>query len=230
METKERLGGRIHTLRTGPALVELGAEFVHGENSALNQLITDYRFTTHTVPEQNQIFRDGRLEPVPIWEQVGELLGRVDPRAPDESFTAYLDHAHLPLGQREIALGFVEGFNAADANVASAHALLRSQFSAEQSNGSKQMRLNAGYGALVAALESELRTSGATICTSTTARRLKWNPGRVEVLMEPHGMLRASAAIVTLPLGVLKTDLLTFEPPLPRKREAMNALPFWECT
>lgn len=41
LEAKDRLGGRIHTIRSGNQIVEFGAEFVHGQNKTLLQLIEE---------------------------------------------------------------------------------------------------------------------------------------------------------------------------------------------
>src|SRR5687767_13576304 len=229
VEAKERLGGRIHTAPKGKMPVELGAEFIHGESSLLERLIKAANLTTHEVPEKNQVLAKRRLEPVPLWEQVSEVVNRIDPQQPDQSFSEFLDAERVSARDRELALGFVQGFNAADPNRISAHALRRADFSAQRSGGGKNARINSGYGALVAALEMQARTRGAVVLTGATARAVKWKNKSVEVVVESGAgtqRLSAAAAIVTLPLGVLKGDAVKFEPSLLRKREAIDALQF----
>src|SRR5439155_12508175 len=123
----------------------------------------------------------------------------------------------------------VMGFDAADPARVSAHALLRAEVSSERSAGSKQTRINQGYSALIQWLESRVRRQGGVIHTGATARLVKWKHGQVEVLFErgqQRERITANAALITLPLGVLKTNEVKFEPSLPRKMEAIANLPF----
>ena len=41
LEARDRVGGRVHSLQTSHGVVELGAEFVHGKNAALWELIDE---------------------------------------------------------------------------------------------------------------------------------------------------------------------------------------------
>ena len=86
LEAKDRLGGRIQTIRHGKLPVELGAEFVHGHDKTLAAAIQKAGRPTHAVPDKNQILQKGRLQPVQIWEQVSEIVKKINAGAPDESF------------------------------------------------------------------------------------------------------------------------------------------------
>lgn len=229
LESNERLGGRIHTIRDRTIPIELGAEFIHGENPALARLLHDAKLSTHPVPEQNCIFRNGRLTRISIWERVGKMLNKIDPRQPDHSFAEFVSRANFSSSDRQLALGFVEGFDAADPSRAGAHALLAAEKASERSGGGTQRRLNNGYGALVEWMEHRLRASGALIRTGAAVRTVIWKPGEVEVCLQTRTgaeRLRAKAALIALPLGVLKKGTVRFQPALTRKREAIDELEF----
>ena len=71
-----------------------------------------------------------------------------------------------------------------------------------------------GYGALVAR-----HAQGLDIRTSTPVRAIDWSGAGV-ALETPNGTLRARAAIVTVPVGVLKAGGIRFTPVLPSETRA----------
>src|ERR1700756_1126739 len=68
IEAKDRLGGRIHTLRDGQIPIELGAEFVHGHSQSLFQAIHEANLSTRAVANRNQVFKPGGFETRPLWQ------------------------------------------------------------------------------------------------------------------------------------------------------------------
>ncbi|MGH7951907.1 MAG: flavin monoamine oxidase family protein [Limisphaerales bacterium] len=229
IEAKNRFGGRIHTIRAGPFPVELGAEFVHGENQPLLKIIHEANLSIHAAPELKQLFKNGKLEPIIFWDLIGEIISRVNPREGDCSFAEFLAREISDEQNRKLARDFVEGFDAAHTERISAHALLRAQFAAEQMNGAQQSRVNEGYSALIDFLEREIENHGGGLLKETIARRIYWKTGAVEVRaqrgenVETHN---ADAAILALPLGILKTNEVIIEPLLAEKQEAIRELEF----
>ena len=104
----------MHTVHHGKIPIELGAEFVHGKDPALADLIRQAKLSTQKVSEENRWFKNGRLEPVPLWDRISEIIRRIDPRKPDQTFAAFAEHLLTKPDDRELALGFVQGFDAAD--------------------------------------------------------------------------------------------------------------------
>jgi monoamine oxidase len=93
----------------------------------------------------------------------------------------------------------------------------------------KQMRVAEGYSALVDYFIREIRARGGRLLTGEKVRRVRWEPGKVEVVSRRDNgdeTFQAAAAVVTLPVGVLKTGDVIFEPSLPEKIEASNELEF----
>jgi monoamine oxidase len=233
IESRDRFGGRIHTAHSKNLAIELGAEFLHGKNEAISSAIKAARLSVHSASPRNRFFDNGALRDVALWDEVGELFHQIDPRLPDESFRAFVDRMQIDNARRRLALGFVEGFDAANPERISSHALLRGEYAAENMGGAEQQRVDAGYGALIQYFVTALREAGARLVTNATLRKLAWRPGGVTALIDQEASttsVSANAAIVTLPLGVLKAGVVAFDPPLPDKVEAANALEFGNVT
>jgi monoamine oxidase len=229
LEAKKRFGGRIHTIREGRLPIELGAEFIHGKSKSLFNAIRAAGLTTHEVPDSNQLFEKGKLKPIEIWETVGEIMNRIKPRGADMSFREFIDRQKCDERTRKMVTAFVEGFDAARTERISAHALLKAERSADQMEGESQARVNEGYSALVEYFEKEIRSRGGTLVKNALARRVRWKNGAVETVVHRAGaeeMFPSEAALITLPLGVWKTREVLFEPALPKKQAAADALQF----
>jgi monoamine oxidase len=229
LEAKERFGGRIHTIHEGTLPIELGAEFVHGKSKPLLKAIHTAGLSMHEVPASNRIFEKGKLRPVKIWDKVGKVMDRINPRAPDCSFREFIDKQKLDERTRRLMLAFVQGFDAARPERISARALLAAERSAEKMSGDAQARVNEGYSALVQFFEKEIRSRGGTLVTNALVRRIRWKTGAVEVIVHRAGseeIFPAEAALITLPIGVWKTREVLFEPAVAEKQEAADALQF----
>lgn len=229
LEARKRFGGRIHTIRQGKLPIELGAEFIHGKNQTLLNAIRDAGLTMHEVPDSNQLFEKGKLKPIRVWDKVGAVMNRISPRGRDRSFKEFLDGLKCDERTRKLMTAFVEGFDAARTERISAHGLLAAERAAEQMSGDAQARVNEGYSALVEYYEQEIRSRGGTLVKDALARRVRWKPGAVEISVHRAGsgeMIPAEAALITLPLGVWKAREVLFDPALPKKQTAADAMPF----
>lgn len=224
LEAKRRFGGRIHTVQAGRVPIELGAEFLHGQSTTVINVLKEANVATEAVLDEHKIFANGRFERIDLWKTVGDVFHRINPRARDCSFEKFINAQTLGVPVKTLARNFVGGFDAADPGRVSVHALLRAEYSAEHMENPEQARIAEGYSALVHFFEKELAASGCELVTGATARRIGWKRGHVDVLAERNNRLetyQAPAAIVTLPLGVLKTCSVSFEPVVPGKQEAI---------
>ncbi|HEY6228955.1 MAG TPA: FAD-dependent oxidoreductase, partial [Verrucomicrobiae bacterium] len=152
LEAKDRLGGRILTRRTPGSIAELGAEFVHGRSQQMLKVVRAAGLKLIDASEQNRLAKAGKLKKVDLWERVGEVIGKIDPHQRDLPFGDWLERAKFDAETNELALAFVEGFNASDARVIGAHSLLRAEYASEQDEGDKQSRIQQGYETLVESL------------------------------------------------------------------------------
>lgn len=228
LEAKKRFGGRMHTIPEGKLPIELGAEFIHGKSKALLAAIHNADLSMHEVPDSNQLFENGKLKPVRIWDKVSEVMNQISPRGKDRSFKEFLDKKFNERTRR-LMTAFVEGFDAARTERISVQALLAAECAAEQMSGDAQARVNEGYSALVKFYEKEIRSLGGTLVKEALARRVRWKTGAVEISVHRSGgseMFPAEAALITLPLGVWKAREVLFEPALPKKQSAADAMQF----
>jgi monoamine oxidase len=93
----------------------------------------------------------------------------------------------------------------------------------------EQRRIEGGYSLLVQFLADKARTHGAVLLNGIDVRGVRWRRGHVEVDTLRGGMpetFAGDAAIITLPLGVLKAGTVRFEPSVSEKREAINGIEF----
>ena len=176
-------------------------------------------------------------------------MGRLD-RVPagDQTFAEFLRQAcgDQPPGAVAMARAFVEGLDAADAEVVSARSIKASEDDGRTFDADTSFRLFDGYDRLIEAVARPLRVGAVRL--NTAVRSVAWSRGRVTVETTAGERLRADRAIVTLPIGVLRTaagaaGAVRFDPPLPpAMRRAVDQLrtgpvvkvllrfdrPFWE--
>ncbi len=227
LEAKARLGGRIHTKHHGKWPIELGAELIHGRDPALMRVIEEAGLSLHRLPAKQQLAQNGRLKRVNFWQQIGEVVDRINLKGPDRSFEEFLSREKLPAKLARLARGFAEGFNGARAGRISAHSILKAQQSAEQMDGEWQGQLDRGYGALVRFLERKIKARAGRIIRRARIETLRWRRGHVRATWRSHGRTQAAhagAAVLTLPLGVWQAGTVKIQPPLREKDAAAGKL------
>jgi monoamine oxidase len=224
LEARERLGGRIYTQSTGKFPVELGAEFIHGRPNEILSLAAEG--AAPIVPVQGSFRRKINGEWADaghLMEKVDQLFSRLPKKEPDESFQYYLDRSGEDDDVKQQALRYVEGFHAADPSLISARSIRRDSEAEEAINGDQQHRIASGYESLVRAVADRIDRSRCDIVMNTPVNEIAWRHGQV---IARAGLTEyvASRAIVTLPLGVLKSGSVAFSPALPEKQNAMSFL------
>jgi monoamine oxidase len=239
IEARERVGGRIFTVHDqgSPLPIELGAEFVHGQPEETFQIIRAAELPLDELPDQHYRSREGKLSLVPdFWKKLYEMrrdIGRSNHfrdsngRGRDFSLAQYLERAHLNPEKREMLLNFAEGYHAAHPEKISARAIAAGD--EEQESDNKQFRMSGGYDALTGWMRAGFHPERVELRLNTVATELHWKRGEVVLecvsragaSLEPF---RAKAAIVTLPLAVLKARALGIEPEIPEKMRAAEKL------
>ena len=254
LEARDRIGGRIHTIRDErtPIPIELGAEFVHGSAPEIVEIAHNARLAVCDIRGERWSAIGGRLAPLDdddFWSDLERVMSRLDAeRSPDRSFQDFLDTK--PGGRtltrhRRLASEFVEGFHAADLTLVSERALADGGLPDDEDE-QRQARILDGYDRVPAALASGL----IGVRLSHVAQTIAWEPGAVEVRCAAPGgasTISARAAVITVPLGVLQQTsgpaAVTFTPDVEDARRAVNQLamgtvarvvllfrePFWEA-
>jgi monoamine oxidase len=230
LEARDRIGGRIATLHP-PSLalpVELGAEFLHGETDEIDEIVAAETLRSVDIAGRRWAPVGGRLRLVDdFWERLDRVMRRLDEeREPDRSFAAAVAAMRSAKpADRALARQFVEGFHAADLTTISEQALAAGGSPRGDVRERRIGRVLDGYDAIVRALAAPVlhRVQLGRVLTE-----VRWEPGRVSVASrDASGMavsaMEADAVVVTIPLGVLRTDPMAggvrFDPPLERAKE-----------
>ena len=218
VEARERIGGRIHTLRprAWPICVEAGAEFVHGRPQALLPLARGLRHIA------GAHYQSGLRRADDLWKSVMEKLELL-PERPERSVQDAIASVRFRLRtsaeERELLSAFVEGFNAARLDRASVQAIVQQARHSARTGGDALARMPSGYDAVPRRL-----ARGSRIELGKAVDEVSWSRAGVRVSAGSSSW-SAERAVITVPLGVLQTDSLRFTPQLPAwKRRAIAAL------
>ena len=208
LEARDRVGGRVFTDTRLGAPFDAGAIYIHwAERNPWREIAASLGARTinsDTLNAPSRFYDNGQLSPPRGrrggMEAVSKLLDTDEGPVPDISIVERV--AGLPEDERgggaaiaRMALGDEpENISALD------YARLWS---------GDDLVLPDGYGALV-----RRHAEGLDIRLSTPVAVIDWS-GQGVALDTPAGRLRARAAIVTVPVGVLKADAIRFTPALP---------------
>lgn len=232
LEARNRIGGRIFSLHPSglPLPVELGAEFIHGPSETTFGIVDSASLGACEIPDDHWWSREGR------WTRIDDFWGRIDGvrekigvRQRDLSFEAFLrSRPEVPPRLRELARSFVEGYHAAHADRISARAL-RTADGEQDASAHRQYRLTVGQDALVEWLRAGLDPRRTDLRLGSVVHLVEWSPGSVTVHCRGGERIRASALIVTIPVGVWKAPAgqegaIRFDPALPGKAKALEKL------
>src|SRR5258705_9423105 len=119
LEARDRIGGRIYTLKDeyAPVPIELGAEFVHGRPPELLDIIENSRLLFCDVSARHWYIEDGVLgKSADFWHTLNELMDQMKLTEPDRSFKDFIGScSNDPEIRRAKTLAekYVERFHAA---------------------------------------------------------------------------------------------------------------------
>jgi monoamine oxidase len=213
LEARDRVGGRIHTLREPgwPVPVEAGAEFIHGRPENLWSIVRAAGLTPYEVSDHHWQVQGGQPRPLdfaPLWEKIFNRLQNLS--GDDRSFADFLENecADATPEAKAQATAYVEGFNAAESGLVSARWLLESDPAGEQDGGSA-FRIPNGYDRIVDWLLAGCRPDKTVLQLSSVVTSVRWQPGEIQVeamsaAAGPLEPIRGGRAVITLPLGVLR--------------------------
>ncbi|MGQ9407519.1 flavin monoamine oxidase family protein [Mycolicibacterium gilvum] len=229
VEARQRIGGRTWTDTSLGVPIDLGGAWIHGpEGNPLTDLVEQVGArTVATDFEDAVVLQNGVVvNPASVdaadreWDRIlGEVASMTEDAAPGESLADGLAETGAdlsdPLLQWCVA-GAIGSEYAADPDELS----LR-WFGNEGEFDGPDLILSGGYGQLIDHLSRDL-----TIRLGREVTRISHDATgvRVETARE---VFEADRVIVTVPLGVLKAGVITFDPPLPdAKRDAIRRLGF----
>lgn len=249
LEARDRVGGRILTRHVAdvPLPIELGAEFIHGEAHETFGIVRAASLAACELPDNHWWARNGRWQLIDFWTRIARVQRAASSLRRDRSFADFLRgrRSISPL-DRQIALGFAEGYHAAHADRISARVLASADGEQDDPSGNRQFRIIDGQDALVEWLRAGLDPEQAEVRLGSAVTEVRWRKRQVEVVARGQ-LFRARAAIVTIPIGIWKAareleGAIRFDPPLREKTKAVERLevghvvkivfrfrePFWE--
>ena len=217
LEARDRPGGRGHSILSAGGVLDLGCGWLHSANR--NPLVAQaerFGFTIDRAPppwmrqafdlnfpqEEQRAYRDA----------FEAFEARLDAAAsgPDRPAAELME----PNGRWNAMLDAFSGYyNGAPFSDVSVH-----DYAAYDDSG-VNWRVREGYGTAIAALAQD-----APIAYGEAAAKLDHSGLRLRV-DAPGGLVTAHAAIVCLPSTVIAEERFVFDPPLPTKRAAADALP-----
>ena len=250
LEARDRIGGRIHTIHDPafPIPIDLGAEYVHGDPQVTWKVIREAKLIAHDVPFDHFELRGDRLVHLKNFsEEIGKIMTGI-PKT-DLSFAEFLakhkNQASLS-NARRLAVHFVQGFDAADPQLASTQATAEEWQGIGDIEEETQHRILEGHHSIIEHLRKSLDRRRVQIRLKTPVSEISWQRGKV-TFASGRKAFHAKKLIVTLPLALLQLSpdtpgAVRFKPDISRKRIAANRLgsgpvvkalfkfrePFWE--
>ena len=229
LEARSRVGGRMHTEYVAGVAhpVELGAEFIHGRPPELLALLAEAGLAVEETAGEQLCYAAGAVtaceEQAQPWDLL-EGMGAAAAARGDMSFEAYLAQGAAEPGKQARARNFVEGFNAADARVIGIAGLARQQAAEDAIEGDRSARVVRGYAALAEYLRTQAVAAGVEVLLDTPAAEVRWGHGACAVRARDGRHWESRRVICALPLGVLQSGSVRFDPAPHRALEALHRL------
>jgi len=226
LEARDRLGGRVMTHHAADGPVELGAEFVHGAFSEILGVVQEAGLRLREVGGGRGTAprTAGRRDAPDFFAAMDRLLGLASVVDADESFQHLVDRVDVDPKIKAQALRLVEGYHAADPARISVQALIRNTAADERPESNRQFRFADGYDRLVTAISQRVDPRFCDVQCNVVATAVEWREKRVLIRTSAGAEFAAPRAIVTVPLGVLKSGAIHFTPALNGKEQALHAL------
>jgi monoamine oxidase len=233
VEARDRIGGRMFTQKdphTG-AVVELGAEFIHGRPPQIWDLLRKNKIHAHAVDGDNYCVQKEKLSDCDFFSQIDEVLEKLTDRGRDQSFIEFLRKYEkkklIPPAIRARVLRYIQGFHAADPRLISVHSLVKGMRADEKIDGEQAYRIPQGYQRLLKIFQTQIK--GVQLDLNTVVKQIHWKQSHAQITTNKK-TYEATHALITLPLGVLQAKTkskgaVQFSPRLPaQKRQALSKL------
>ncbi|SKC75053.1 flavin monoamine oxidase family protein [Ohtaekwangia koreensis] len=227
LEARPRAGGRINTLHEQEFSipVEAGAEFIHGSLPYTTSLLKEANISFYESDGATWNVIKGKLEEGDMFpEEWEEFLEKLKQLKHDMSIAEFLDQ-HFQEQKyeslRNAIIRFVQGYDAADANQASALALREEWSSEENLTG---YRPRGGYFLLIDFLLQECRKQGVAFHFENEVQYIQWKAGSVEVTTRQGERYISKKILITIPPAVLKCGSIKITPSIEKHMKSIHAI------
>jgi monoamine oxidase len=222
LEAKDRVGGRVRSVEAAGFIVETGAEFVHGLAPDTFTWLREENLKHYELDGEDLVYADNghlrsQMEGEAEDESPFELLEKMTEWSEmhphrDMTFAEYLAQENVSHKDAAGAIGYVEGFNAADHRVISIRSLAIQQRAEDAAEGDRAFHVDGGYSRLPEAMATKLLRIGGKIELGTPVERIVWSRGSAILHTSNGRVFTGQAALLTLPLGVLQRKSVAFDP------------------
>ncbi|KAF5766738.1 putative oxidoreductase [Helianthus annuus] len=248
LESRDRIGGRIHTDYSFGCPVDMGASWLHGvcNENPLAPLIRHLGLALYRTSGDNSVLYDHDLESYMLFDKEGNQVPQQMVIEVGQAFERILKKTEEVRNENQHDLSVLQAISV----VLERHPDLRQEglayevlqwyicrmeawFAADLDmislkNWDEENVLTGGHGLMVEGYYPVLNALAKDIDIRLNHRVTKIsNEGSKEVVITVEGGRRfvADAAIITVPIGVLKAKLIEFEPELPEwKTSAISDL------
>ncbi|MDF2179937.1 FAD-dependent oxidoreductase [Aliiglaciecola sp. CAU 1673] len=233
LEARDRIGGRMYSDRSlGDTALDMGASWIHGtEDNPIHKLAESLQLPMQETDYDNALLYDSNGEQnAALYQDLTRLeealeshlttLAFIHPDGPvkqafdrikDDSGTADIPQKVVDY----VASANIEHDAAADIEDLSLWALMEGE-----SFEGPEVLFPEGYDRI-----TEHLATGLDIRLNQVVQSIDYSQGAVLITTQDGNTFNAQKVIITLPLGVLKSDKVRFNPILPKeKREAIAAM------
>jgi monoamine oxidase len=231
VEARASAGGRILTDHVDGAVVELGAEFIHGTPRATLELLRAEGSAILPFEGDHWQFQHGKLVPMGDSSSgLHRLMALARSQQGDRSVESFLEEISGDAQLRESATwmrNLLQGFDGADPKRASLKAIIE-EWSGNASTAAEQGRPAGGYGPLVDYMVGRLDPSLVELRFGVAVDRVRWSRSGATVFAGGDAK-EAKAVVITVPLSILQLvpcapSAIAFDPPLDAKSQALAGL------
>lgn len=211
LEARARAGGRVHTITNLSSPVELGAEFIHTADKNILQAFNEAGIPLVDMKQKHFFLERGKLvENKNFFDDIEAITKKFNSKLKtDRSIAAFIEHqgSRIDPKIKTRFIQYIESFHAADINKVSEKALaLSEQGEAPELNGTEEFRPVPGYSALIEKWIKECGDSSDWLQLEALVQKIEWSEGEVTVSGRPFAQVEAKTAVITVPLGVLKSS------------------------
>ncbi len=227
IEARDRIGGRTFTSSIdGFSMpVEFGAEFIHGDLPLTQRLAKEAGVALREGSGRQYSVESGKKQEGEFFDTGWDkLIGALKKLDHDMSIAQFLDENFSGKeyeSLRESVTRFVEGFDAADANKASAFALRQEWTETDATTG---YHLVGGYSSLMEYMYRQCLAGDVSFHFSSTVIEIYWQKDKVTVITDKGERFDAEKLLITIPPAVLKSGAVTFFPEMPEQRGALSKI------
>ncbi|KAH1196808.1 putative polyamine oxidase 4 [Glycine max] len=210
LESRDRLGGRIHTDFSFGCPVDMGASWLHGvcNENPLAPLIRGLGLSLYRTSGDNSVLYDHDLESYMLFNIDGKQVPQQMVIEVGDTFKKILEET-----------GKVRDEHTEDISVSQAISIVLDKHPdlRQQGLAHEEHVLSGGHGLMVQGYDPVIKVLAKDIDIRLNHRVKKISSGynKVMVTVEDGRNFVADAAIITVPIGILKANLIEFEPKLP---------------